>query len=143
MCSSDLEPGRTAAERFGRRAVTRPFLSEMEMALAAATVVVSRAGASSLAELAAMRVPSILVPYPAATDDHQTANAMAYARSGAAVLLRQSDCGPERLTFEILKLLTNPGRRESMMTALDGWKSPDAAGQIADRLITKIGRAHV
>ena len=65
------------------------FLTEMDLALGAATLAVNRAGASSLAELAAMRVPAILIPYPYATDDHQFHNARALVRNGAARLITQ------------------------------------------------------
>ena len=61
------------------RAVVHPFYGEMEIVLGAASAAISRAGASSLAELAALRVPSVLIPYPTATDDHQLHNARAYA----------------------------------------------------------------
>ncbi len=59
----------------------------MHLALGAASAAISRAGASSLAELAAMRVPAVLVPYPAATDNHQYYNALAFEKTGAACLL--------------------------------------------------------
>src|SRR5207245_860736 len=68
-------------------AMVHSFFSQMDLALGAASVAVSRAGASSLAELAAMRVPSILVPFPAATNDHQRHNALAFVETGAARLL--------------------------------------------------------
>ena len=67
----------------------------MEIALAGATMAISRAGASSLAELAAMRVPAILVPYPTATDNHQYFNARALVDVGAAVLLEQKSATAE------------------------------------------------
>ena len=72
---NDVEKVQSAYAQHKRRAVVRPFLTEMELALGAATAVVSRAGASSLAEIAAMGVPSILIPYPHAADDHQLHNA--------------------------------------------------------------------
>src|SRR5438034_1876548 len=85
------------------KAVVRPFLTEMELALGAATVAVSRAGASSMAELAAMRLPSILIPYPAAADNHQFYNARAFADVGAALLLEQSSGTGEKLATLVLR----------------------------------------
>src|ERR1043165_1259008 len=85
----DSEKVKQAYAAVNLKAIVHPFFSGMELALGAASAAISRAGASSLAELAAMRVPSILVPYPAATDDHQLHNARAFARTGAARILEQ------------------------------------------------------
>src|SRR5262249_36536291 len=68
---NDAELVREAYTANGRIAVVHPFFNQMELALGAAAAVISRAGASSLAELAAMQVPSLLIPYPHATDNHQ------------------------------------------------------------------------
>jgi UDP-N-acetylglucosamine--N-acetylmuramyl-(pentapeptide) pyrophosphoryl-undecaprenol N-acetylglucosamine transferase len=84
---NDAEKVSAAYRATGARAVVRPFLTEMDMALNAATVTVSRSGASSLAEFAAMRVPAILIPYPSATDNHQFHNARAFVERGAARML--------------------------------------------------------
>jgi UDP-N-acetylglucosamine--N-acetylmuramyl-(pentapeptide) pyrophosphoryl-undecaprenol N-acetylglucosamine transferase len=118
----------------GLKAVVHSFLSEMELALGAATVAVSRAGASSLAELAAMRLPAVLVPYPAATDDHQSHNARAFEKTGAARLLEQKTATPESLAAPVLALLENPADRDAMRAALVQWHSPNAAEQIAEEL---------
>jgi UDP-N-acetylglucosamine--N-acetylmuramyl-(pentapeptide) pyrophosphoryl-undecaprenol N-acetylglucosamine transferase len=132
--TADFDLVRTTYARTGRRALVRPFCSEMELLLGAATVVVSRAGASTLAELAAMRVPGILIPFPAATDDHQRHNAAALARNGAASLLTQNAATPDVLIQEIRRLVTNPVRREAMSVAIGKWHVPLAAEVIADRL---------
>ena len=87
--SIDFDSVKQAYAHLGLRAAVFPFFREMDMVLGAASVAVSRAGGSSLAELAAMRVPPVLVPFPAATDDHQTHNARALQESGAALLLAQ------------------------------------------------------
>src|SRR5258706_10842007 len=84
------------------KADVHPFFSGMELALGAASAAISRAGASSLAELAAMRVPAVLVPYPAATDDHQLHNARAFAGTGAARLLEQEGATAEAMAEEIV-----------------------------------------
>jgi UDP-N-acetylglucosamine--N-acetylmuramyl-(pentapeptide) pyrophosphoryl-undecaprenol N-acetylglucosamine transferase len=113
----------------------RPFLSEMEMALAAATVAISRAGASSLAELAAMRVPAILIPYPSATDNHQYFNARALADTGAATLLEQKSATAEKLASLASNLLQNEQARKMISDELVRWHSPHAAELIADKML--------
>ncbi len=102
----------------------------MNLALGAASVAVSRAGASSLAELAAMRVPAILVPYPAATDDHQQHNALAFEKTGAAALLEQQRATPELLATKVVELARNGSGVENMRAALEKWHAPHAAEQI-------------
>lgn len=130
----DLNMVRAAHAPLGRRSVVRAFFSEIEFALGAATLVVSRSGASTLAEIAAMRLPSILVPFPHAADNHQHLNAAAFANSGAALLLEQST-PPPVFAREVLRLATNPLRREAMGAALKRWHCPDAPARIARRVL--------
>ena len=132
--ASGVETARAEYKRLQRRSVVQPFLSEMDLALGASTVAISRAGASSLAELSAVGVPSILIPYPTAIDNHQYHNAMAFASSGAAVALNQSDLTPELLARESLKILSNPVRRQTMADAAFKWHVPDAAIRVANRV---------
>ena len=110
-------------------------------AIAAATVALTRAGASSLAETAAMRLPSILVPYPFAADDHQRHNARAFAESGAARLLEQHNATPEQLVRHVVELIRDQAARVAMQSALSKWHVPDAAEQIAGRILHAIGAA--
>lgn len=119
------------------RAVVRPFLTEMELALGAADVAVSRAGASSLAEFAAMRLPAVLIPYPVAADNHQTFNARAFAEAGAALMLEEREATPEKLSGLIRKLLDSDARA-AMRDELIRWHSPRAASQIAQKTISLI-----
>jgi UDP-N-acetylglucosamine--N-acetylmuramyl-(pentapeptide) pyrophosphoryl-undecaprenol N-acetylglucosamine transferase len=121
-------------------AVVRPFLGEMDVALAAADAAVSRAGASSLAEFAACRLPAVLIPYPTAADDHQFHNARAFARSGAARSLQQDVFTPALLAQEVLDLLRNVEQRSAMRLALGAWHRPEAAAQMADRMLSWSGR---
>ena len=133
-----------AAQAAGISATVHSFFADMHLALGAASVVVSRAGASSLAELAAMRAPAILVPYPAATDNHQYYNALAYEKTGAAILLEQQRATPEALAMRVVEILDTPARGEEMRTALDKWHAPRAAEQIAEsimRVVTARRRA--
>jgi UDP-N-acetylglucosamine--N-acetylmuramyl-(pentapeptide) pyrophosphoryl-undecaprenol N-acetylglucosamine transferase len=125
---------RAAYAARNRKAVVRAFLTEMELALNAATVAVSRAGASSLAELAAVRVPAILIPYPHAADDHQHFNALAFAETGAARMVAQSVATPETLARMIADLAAHKALQASMRLALVRWYWPKSAEQMADKI---------
>ncbi len=121
------------------KAVVHPFFAKMELALGAATMAVSRAGSSSLAELAAMRVPAVLVPYPAATDNHQFHNARAFEASGAARLLEQQSATPETFVQLLLDVVEKPAVHEKMQIALAQWHAPHAAEQIAEAMLALAG----
>jgi UDP-N-acetylglucosamine--N-acetylmuramyl-(pentapeptide) pyrophosphoryl-undecaprenol N-acetylglucosamine transferase len=125
------------------KAVVRPFLAEMELALGAATVAISRAGASSLAELAAMRVPVVLIPYPSAADNHQFYNAWAFVETGAARMLEQEKATPELLAEMVKGLMEKPDLRAGMKEALAQWHHSDAAGQIAAQILGAMARKGV
>lgn len=129
----------TQSPKLKTRSLVQPFLTEMELALGAATLVVSRAGASSLAELAAMRVPSILVPLPTSADDHQFHNARAFADTGAARLVNQLTTFPAPLAALVSELLTNAAARAQMQAALARWHQPAAAADIAVRILRACG----
>ncbi|HLX94394.1 MAG TPA: undecaprenyldiphospho-muramoylpentapeptide beta-N-acetylglucosaminyltransferase [Verrucomicrobiae bacterium] len=134
-----FEKVRETYTRFGLSAVVRPFLAEMDLALGAATVAVSRAGASSLAEIAAMRLPSLLVPFPAAADNHQFHNARAFETTGAARLVEQKNATPGGMAALLGELVENQAARTAMQTALAQWHAPQAAEQIADTILKTIG----
>jgi UDP-N-acetylglucosamine--N-acetylmuramyl-(pentapeptide) pyrophosphoryl-undecaprenol N-acetylglucosamine transferase len=131
----DSEKVRQAYKALGARAVVHPFFDRMEIALSAATAAISRAGASSLAEIAAVRLPTVLVPYPAATGNHQFHNARAFEQTGAARLLEQRDADPRTLSQLLTDLMLNPHTRHEMQSALAQWHSPRAAEQIADAAV--------
>lgn len=137
--SEDFEKVRAAWATTGLKTVVRPFLTEMELALGAATVAVSRAGASSLAEFAAVRLPSILVPYPAAVDNHQFYNAQSLVCTGAARLLEQRGATGGQLAELVVGLLRDGAARQSMSEALGAWHFPDAAAVIARRIGERAG----
>jgi UDP-N-acetylglucosamine--N-acetylmuramyl-(pentapeptide) pyrophosphoryl-undecaprenol N-acetylglucosamine transferase len=120
------------------KAVVYPFFGPMELALAAATAAVSRAGASSLAELAAMRVPAVLIPYPAATGNHQFHNARAFEATGAARLLEQKSATAETLAQLLSDLVEKPHVRGKVQTALAQWHAPQAAERIADMMLSAL-----
>jgi UDP-N-acetylglucosamine--N-acetylmuramyl-(pentapeptide) pyrophosphoryl-undecaprenol N-acetylglucosamine transferase len=124
----------------GIKAVVKPFLAEMDLAFGAATVAVSRAGASSLAEIAAMCLPAMLVPFPAAADNHQFFNASAFEKTGAAMLLEQKNSTPEKVAAILVKLVENETARSQMKSALAWWHAPKAAEQIAESILSAVAR---
>jgi UDP-N-acetylglucosamine--N-acetylmuramyl-(pentapeptide) pyrophosphoryl-undecaprenol N-acetylglucosamine transferase len=132
---ADFESVKAAYARHGCKARVLPFLTEMELALGAATLAISRAGGSSLAEFAAMRVPSILIPYPAAIDNHQYWNAKAFEDAGAARLLEEKLATPDRLGSLVEDALNGGDALERMRQALARWDSPYASELIADKIL--------
>ena len=136
--ASDAEKVQTAYQQLNCKAIVRPFLTEMDFALGAATATVSRSGASSLAELAAMRLPAILIPYPAAADNHQYYNARAFVDTGAALLVEQLGATPHGLADSILKLVTDSAARAAASEALARWHTPHAAELIAERILALV-----
>lgn len=111
-----------------------PYIDDMGDTLAAADLVVSRAGASSVAEIAALAAPSILVPYPLATADHQTTNARLLTDAGAAVKFSDDDIDGDAFRDELLGLLGDAPRRASMCEAARGLAQDKAAAMLADLL---------
>jgi UDP-N-acetylglucosamine--N-acetylmuramyl-(pentapeptide) pyrophosphoryl-undecaprenol N-acetylglucosamine transferase len=107
------------------------YLDEMGLALAASDLVVARAGATSIAEITALGCPAVLVPYPFATDDHQTKNAQACVENGAAVLVTDAELDGERFGDEVVDLLSDPLRRATMAAASRELGRPDAAERVA------------
>ena len=132
---NEVDKVRAGYDAVQAKAVVRPFLSEMELALGAADVAISRAGASSMAELAAMRLPAVLIPYPAATDNHQLHNARTYVEAGAAVLFDQKHSDAEALSGALVKLFSDAAVRERMRRALDSFHHAGAAQLIAERML--------
>jgi UDP-N-acetylglucosamine--N-acetylmuramyl-(pentapeptide) pyrophosphoryl-undecaprenol N-acetylglucosamine transferase len=112
------------------------YITEMSKALAAADVAISRAGAMATAELLAWGIPSVLVPLPTAAADHQTHNARALADAGAAVLLEERELTGERLLKELRQVVDDPDLRARMASAARLRARPNAARDIARKLIT-------
>ena len=107
-----------AALGYEGRVDVRAYIDDMPAVLSQAAVCVARAGALTLAELAIMRRPAILIPLPTAADDHQTMNALAFERAGAAVLLPQASASATRLGDLVDEILQDPARRASMAAAM-------------------------
>ena len=136
----DLEMVRDGYRRAGLEARVEPFLFEMDREMTAADLVVCRAGATTLAELAASGRASLLVPLPTATDDHQRKNAQAMVGAGAAVMLEQRELTGERLAEAILTLVDRREQRRQMSDAARRLARPDAASVIADRIVELASR---
>ncbi|RZA36225.1 MAG: undecaprenyldiphospho-muramoylpentapeptide beta-N-acetylglucosaminyltransferase [Lysobacteraceae bacterium] len=111
------------------------FIADMAQAYAWADLVVCRAGASTLAELCAVGIGSVLVPFAAAVDDHQTKNAMYLVERGAAVMLKQDEQLATRLQALLAELAADPARRLAMAEAARLLAKPDAAERIADIIL--------
>ncbi len=135
----DLEMVRDGYRHAGLQARVDAFLYSMDREMKAADVVVCRAGATTLAELAAAGSAAILVPLPAATDDHQRRNAEAFVRHGAAVMVQQRDLTGGRLASELLALTADRDRRRAIAAAARTLARPDAARAIVDKVFELVG----
>jgi UDP-N-acetylglucosamine--N-acetylmuramyl-(pentapeptide) pyrophosphoryl-undecaprenol N-acetylglucosamine transferase len=111
-----------------------PFIDDMPSAFASADLVICRAGANTVSELAAARKPAILVPFPAAADDHQTRNAEVLARAGAARLVPDREFDGGRLYREVVELASEPELLERMGEAAGPFAKPRAAERAAEVL---------
>ena len=141
---ADAETCEKAYAFAGVAAEVSPFFTDLPARMAAAQLVVSRSGASSVADIAVVGRPSILVPLAIATDDHQAANARALNDAGAAVVILESELAPETLAKHITAILTDPAKAEFMAGAAHSQGKPEAAKALADlveKLATKEPRA--
>ncbi len=136
--SRDEERVRLAYQASGARAVVRAFLTEMDLALGAADAAVTRAGASSAAELAAVGLPALMIPYPHASEGHQEANARALERSGAVCVLRQVEAVPEHLVPLVERLLGEGPFRAVLRAGLAAWHHPGADGHLAEAVLAGV-----
>jgi UDP-N-acetylglucosamine--N-acetylmuramyl-(pentapeptide) pyrophosphoryl-undecaprenol N-acetylglucosamine transferase len=130
---------REAYARLGVTAEVAPFFADLPGRIAAAHLVIARAGASTVAELAAIGRPAILVPLPHALDQDQLANANALAKAGGALVIAQSDFTPERLAGELAAFAGKPERLTAMAAGARTAGALDAAERLAD-LVLKVAR---
>jgi UDP-N-acetylglucosamine--N-acetylmuramyl-(pentapeptide) pyrophosphoryl-undecaprenol N-acetylglucosamine transferase len=137
--AEDIDRVRAVYARLELAAEVAPFFVDLPARIAAAHLVVSRSGASTVAELAAIGRPAILVPLPHALDQDQLANARVLEKAGGAVLLRQDAFTPERLASEIATLAADPARLASMAAATRSAGAPDAAERLADLVLKVAG----
>lgn len=134
----DVDSVRAVYAKAGVRAEIESFFSDLPQRMAAAHLVISRSGASTVSELAVIGRPAILIPYPFATDDHQTANASVLAGAGAAWLIQQRDLTVNILSGLLAKILAQPDELAKRAKAAAGLGRPDASQRLAD-LVDEIG----
>ncbi len=111
------------------------FLDAVADEMAAADLAICRAGATTLAELAAIGLPAVLVPLPTATDDHQRKNAEALVARGAAVMIEERELSGDRLAREVQTLLDDPARLDAMSRAMRATAKPEAAKIIVEKML--------
>lgn len=126
---------RAAYARLAVTAEVAPFFADLPARIAAAHLVVSRSGASTVAELAVIGRPAILVPLPHALDQDQLANARVLAKAGGAIVLQQDDFTPQRLARELAGLAADPGRLPAMAAGAKSAGVLDAAERLADLVL--------
>jgi UDP-N-acetylglucosamine--N-acetylmuramyl-(pentapeptide) pyrophosphoryl-undecaprenol N-acetylglucosamine transferase len=138
----DLDRVRGGYEQAAVQARVEAFLDPLAPEMAAASIVVCRAGATTLAELGAMGRPAVLVPFPAAADDHQRRNARSLEAAGAAAVIEQDALTGAALADVLVSLLDAPDRLRTMSEAMRRQGRPDAAERIVDHLLAEV-EAHV
>lgn len=136
--AAGIARARRCAESVPARVSVFSFVDDMVTAYAAADLVVSRAGASSTAEIALLGKPSILVPYPHATDNHQEENARAFGEAGAAVVLLDRDCSGACLVGLMRELLGDRARLSAMADAAASLARPGAAEAIVEDILALV-----
>lgn len=128
----DYDKVRAAYLEIGWKADIKPFIEDMISELTKADLVISRAGATTVAELAAAGKPALMIPFPFAADDHQRKNAEAVERAGAGRMILQAELTPERLAQELLWLARDPQQLARMAAASKELGHPDAAAKVVD-----------
>ena len=139
--AEDLEAVRTAYAGAGIAATVEPFFKDLPARMAAAHLVISRSGASTVAELGAIGRPAILVPLPGALDQDQAANAGTLAEIGAATMILQPEFTPERVASEIGRHLADPAGLATAASAAKSAGVTDAAERLADAVLNLAGIA--
>jgi UDP-N-acetylglucosamine--N-acetylmuramyl-(pentapeptide) pyrophosphoryl-undecaprenol N-acetylglucosamine transferase len=138
--AQDYDKVRANYLELGLRAEVKPFIEKMVDEFARADLVICRAGATTVAELAAAGKPALMIPFPFAADDHQRKNAEAVERAGGGRMILQAELTPERLTQELLWLVRDPQQLVRMAEASKKLGHPDAARRVVD-LAMKISRS--
>jgi UDP-N-acetylglucosamine--N-acetylmuramyl-(pentapeptide) pyrophosphoryl-undecaprenol N-acetylglucosamine transferase len=135
----DLDAVRAGYAAAGVPARVEAFLDPVVTEMRAASLIVCRAGATTLAELAALGRPAVLVPFPAATDDHQRKNAEVLAAAGAAVLIEERALSADAVADAVAGLVGAPAELVRMGRAMQAFSRPDAAARIADCVLGLAG----
>jgi UDP-N-acetylglucosamine--N-acetylmuramyl-(pentapeptide) pyrophosphoryl-undecaprenol N-acetylglucosamine transferase len=136
-----IDAARAAYTEAGVRADVSPFIDDMATAYSDADLVICRAGALTVSELAAVGVAAVLVPFPAAVDDHQTFNAQYLVREGAAVLIADRDLTPARLAAELRVLCEGRGKLLAMAERARAVAKPRAAEELAAACLEQLEAA--
>ncbi len=131
----DLEQTQTRYKELGIDARVEPFLNDIDQAYAWADLVICRAGALTISELAAVGLPAVLVPYPYAVDDHQTANAHYLADAGAAIIINDSDLTGEKLAPIIEDWISSPELISEMSAKAKNMAMTGATEQVAESIM--------
>jgi UDP-N-acetylglucosamine--N-acetylmuramyl-(pentapeptide) pyrophosphoryl-undecaprenol N-acetylglucosamine transferase len=127
-----LEATITRYREAGVTADCRPFIKDMATAYRVADLIIGRAGATTVAELAIAGKPAILIPYPSAADNHQELNAREMADKGAALMFRQAELTADKLVAALRPLVTDAARRTEMGAIMRSLARPDAAATVID-----------
>ncbi|WP_368644962.1 undecaprenyldiphospho-muramoylpentapeptide beta-N-acetylglucosaminyltransferase [Alkalibacterium putridalgicola] len=125
----------TVSEEDSKNVKIVPYINELPEVFASVSLVVSRSGATTLAELTALGIPSVLIPSPNVTEDHQTKNAQSLVDKGAALMLEESDLNGEKLIEKIDLLMADKLKREEMSRAAKGLGKPNASDLIIDTIL--------
>ena len=136
---NDLATAEQLYTEAGIKADIRAFFDDLPKRIADAHLVIGRAGASTVAELAVIGRPSILVPLPGSLDQDQAANAESLARIGAATVIRQKDFTPEALAALLERLFDHPSELTDSSLAAKSAGIPDAAARFADLVVLTAG----
>ncbi len=136
----DLQVVKDAYHQVRLSSYVRPFYHQMAEVYSIADLVVGRAGASSLAELGWFGLPSILIPYPYAADNHQLYNAEAFAANGAALVMVEGDRLAEELSIHLESLCEDTGKREAMAAAAASYDSRGAAKRVAEVITNRLAK---
>jgi UDP-N-acetylglucosamine--N-acetylmuramyl-(pentapeptide) pyrophosphoryl-undecaprenol N-acetylglucosamine transferase len=132
----DIQSVKEAYNKLSFVSVIQPFFDNMEDVYSATDMAICRSGASTLAELNACGIPAVLVPYPYATNDHQTYNALALEKNGAALMIKNADLNGELLANTIRSLIQDKEKLADMAKSSRSMGRPDAAVEIARAVLS-------
>lgn len=136
--AADIEAVRNGYEEMGMKAEVSDFIQDMGDVYQKADLVISRAGATTLAELAVVGVPAILIPYPYAADNHQQTNGSYFETGGAAIMFLENELSGEKLSVAVRELIHDTGRTDQMAKAMKKMGRPEAADRIIDACLDMI-----
>jgi UDP-N-acetylglucosamine--N-acetylmuramyl-(pentapeptide) pyrophosphoryl-undecaprenol N-acetylglucosamine transferase len=139
--AEDVARVRAAYARMGIAAEVEPFFDDLPRRIAQSHLVISRSGASTVAELAAIGRPAILVPFPNALDQDQLANAAVLEKAGGAIVFEHARFTPDRVAAEIARLAGDPAALAGMAAAARAGGVLDAADRLADCVLRAAGIA--